>query len=267
MIVTKKKIDFLSAIAPLYSNKLKKDLTAAQTIDFGHDDNDSTLISKIFVHGVSTDIFERTINDIQIIEGGWVAVHGQTQQYGSACGRGEYSTGQHQFRFIMEHCNYNGYFSCGILSKTASIEVLQNVSKSHNLYYGRNNSGTFLSNNNNGLVYFTDLDGNTQKGDMVELFVDCDQRRIRLTNKGTNQRQDINVNLTACPFPWQFFITLLYANDRVRLCEERVCLIADYDQTNWQGDSVGEGGEVVNFCPQSRSSRQEKLFKLTKRIN
>jgi len=25
----------------------------------------------------------------------------------------------------------------------------------------------------------------------------------------------------------------------------RVCLIADYDQTNWQGDSVGEGGQVL----------------------
>jgi len=29
----------------------------------------------------------------------------------------------------------------------------------------------------------------------------------------------------------------------------RVCLIADYDQTNWQADSVGEGEEVVNFGP------------------
>jgi hypothetical protein len=56
---------------------------------------------------------------------------------------------------------------------------------------------------------------------MIELVIDCDRRIMRLTNERTCQTQDLNVNLNTCPFPWQFFVTLSNANDRVRLYEEK----------------------------------------------
>jgi hypothetical protein len=62
---------------------------------------------------------------------------------------------------------------------------------------------------------------NNQKDDIIELFIDCDQRMICLKNEQTHQVQQLNVNINTCSFPWQFFITLLYANDRVRLCKEK----------------------------------------------
>jgi hypothetical protein len=84
-----------------------------------------------------------------------------------------------------------------------------------------NSSGAFTAHNNNNLFYFTSHNYNNQKDDVVELFIDCDQRMIRVTNERTRHTQQLNINLPACLFPWLFFISLLYANDRVRLCEEK----------------------------------------------
>ncbi len=55
-------------------------MTAAQTIDFGQDNNSNALISRIFINGISTDFFDRTIGDIQVLENGRVAAHGQMHQ-------------------------------------------------------------------------------------------------------------------------------------------------------------------------------------------
>ncbi|CAF1149661.1 unnamed protein product [Rotaria sordida] len=76
-------------------NKLQRDLNVAQTINFCADNNDSALISKIYINGISTDFFSQTICDIQIIEDGKVVVHGQTNQNAVACGTGEYSFREH----------------------------------------------------------------------------------------------------------------------------------------------------------------------------
>ncbi|CAF3642077.1 unnamed protein product [Rotaria sp. Silwood1] len=72
-------------------SELQKDLNGAQSIDFGTDNKDSALISKISIKEISTDFFSRIIGDIQIIENGRVVVHGQTYQNAAACGTGEYS--------------------------------------------------------------------------------------------------------------------------------------------------------------------------------
>jgi hypothetical protein len=200
--------------------KLKADLAAAQTIDFNQENTENSLIPRIFINHPSTDFFEKTINDIQIIESGRVVLHGQTQDYGSVRGRGEYSFGQNLSRFKMEQCVSNGSFYCGILSKTASIESLEYVSTNHNICgSGYQNSGTITAHHYNGLFYF--IVRNTNNDDIFELFIDCDRQIICLTNERTRQRQDLDIDLSTCPYPWQFFITLLYANDRVRLCEEK----------------------------------------------
>jgi hypothetical protein len=200
--------------------KLKTDLTAARTIDFDQDNNSNALIPKIFINGGSTDFFDRTIGDIQILENGRVAVHGQMQQNAAVHGRGEYSSGQYRLRFKIEQWNGNGEFSCGIVSKNNTpLESLSHTFTNYKMKMCLSNShGGFSAQNNNNLFYFTGRNYNNQKYDIVELFIDCDQRIISLTNEQTRDKQQLNVNLTICPFPWQFFITLLYANDRVRLC-------------------------------------------------
>jgi hypothetical protein len=204
-------------------NALKKDLTAAQTIDFNPGNNGNALISKIFINGVLTDYFERIVGSIQIIEDGRVAVHGQTNQNAAVCGRCEYSSGQHQFRFNVQQSSGHGYFSCGIVSKSAPMEsLLLNSSSYNNMHDGYyNNSRFFSARNDQNLSYFTDHYRSTQTNDMIELVIDCDRRIMRLTNERTCQTQDLNVNLNTCPFPWQFFVTLSNANDRVRLYEEK----------------------------------------------
>jgi hypothetical protein len=50
----------------------------------------------------------------------------------------------------------------------------------------------------------------------------------------------ININKSFDFVCWQCYII-------ISLEIERVFLIADYDQTKWQADSVGEGGKVLQF--------------------
>ncbi|CAF0901527.1 unnamed protein product [Rotaria sordida] len=209
-------------------NKLQKDLNAAQTIDFDTDNSSSSLISKIYIHGILTDFFSRTIGDIQIIEDGRVIVHGQTNRNAAACGRDEYSWGQHRLRFKLEQLRRNGNFSCGILSKTAQLESLLYISTNNNIYsYDYNSDEAYTIRNENGLLYFTGLNYGYLQNDIVELLIDCDQKMICLTNQRTHLKQELHVNLNKCPFPWQFFVTLSYANSRISICDENLSIKTD----------------------------------------
>ncbi|CAF3915235.1 unnamed protein product [Rotaria sordida] len=165
-------------------DKLKIDLNAAQTIDFGEENNSSTLISKFSINDASTDIFYQTVGDIQIIEDGKVAVRGPTNNGAVEirC-KGEYSLGKHRFHFKCERLLNNNSFSCGIVSKSTPTKY----------------------------CYF-------QTTGVYELLVDCNEHIIRLTQEQSGNTQELKINLDTCPLPWQFFIALFHANDCVRLC-------------------------------------------------
>jgi len=93
------------------------------------------------------------------------------------CGRGDYSSVQHRFRFKIEEYSGNRDFSCGIISKPTLIESLLYTSNNYNTF------GAYSAHNNNGLLYFTNYDSDAQTDDIVELFIDCDKQTIRLTNR------------------------------------------------------------------------------------
>ncbi|CAF0741145.1 unnamed protein product [Adineta ricciae] len=130
--------------------KLRTDLAATQMLDLSQDEDARTLIPKIFVHKSSTDIFNRTLNDIQILEDGNLAVHGQTQQYAIVRGKNEYSSGQHRLYFQLERYQNMGGIFCGVVSKTMSVETLQDILNKLDLYeqnYGRRAFQNFYSAN------------------------------------------------------------------------------------------------------------------------
>jgi hypothetical protein len=199
-------------------DKLKTDLAAAQTIDFGQDDDKISLISKIYINAALTDSFYQITGDMQISENGRNVVHGPANQLAAARCGGEYSVGQHRFRFKIDQMyNYNG-FSCGIISK--SIPVGSIFITVPNYTYEPYPGGSGISNrlNHNVLISFNDRNCNFLINNTYELLIDCNQQKMRLTNECLGRTQELPVNLTTCPFPWQFFITLYYANDRASLC-------------------------------------------------
>lgn len=202
-------------------NRLKKQLSAADIINFGQEDHSDALVSKIFINGISTDIFEHRIGDIQILENGTVAVHGQTYQNAAVRGRSEYSFGQHRLHFKMEQSSSNGGFIFGILSKSTPLESLLYIATNNSLYqYNYSSTGTCNARNQNGISYFTTFGHNIQNNEVAELLVDCDRCIIRLTIGKTHQRYELDIDVNLCPLPWQFFITLVHPNSRIRICEE-----------------------------------------------
>ena len=127
--------------------------------------------------------------------------------------------GRHCFCFKIEQGSTELF--CGIISKNTSLQSLPSL-----LPYSRQNayqsalSNGYTSVNNNGIFSFAfnnQYHSHNRVDITVELQVDCDQRQIHLRSNATVANQMQNVNITACPFPWQFFVGLLNAGDRIRL--------------------------------------------------
>ncbi|CAF3733603.1 unnamed protein product [Rotaria socialis] len=236
-------------------NNLQKDLNAAQAIDFGKSENENVLISKIFINGLSADVFQQTCGDIQILDAGRLAAHGLSNQHAVVCGKRLYSSGQHRIRFKIDQCNYVGGLTCGILSKDPPLESIQRFFMNNNnnnmnqrsrsskktfanLYtnehsfnwpasenYGYHNTALANSNENERFNSIP-LNNNWQQNDILELRIDCDQKMIYLSNERTHQSEERHIDSNKCALPWQFFVTMFYANSRVRICEETVSTTA-----------------------------------------
>jgi hypothetical protein len=120
-------------------------------------------VAKISINDVSTDFFDRTIGDIQVLDNGRIAVHGHIHQNAAVRGRGEYSSGQCRLRFKVEQSNVNSSdFSCGIVSKFMPLDSLLYMSNNHYNFRG------FIGHNNNNIFYFTSRSYNNQKDDIIE---------------------------------------------------------------------------------------------------
>ncbi|CAF1044971.1 unnamed protein product [Adineta ricciae] len=228
--------------------KLRTDLAATQMLDLSQDEDARTLIPKIFVRKISTDIFNQTLKDIQILEDGKLAVHGQTQQHAMVRGKNEYSSGQHRLYFQLECYQNIGNIFCGVVSKTMSVETIQNILKELDSYEQKYGSRRFSNRHSTNLTvsdrikhasglncndgYYNPASTDSKfipvcltaravmcKKNKVELLIDCDAKTICLTNEETQQKQDCAVELNTCPLPWQICCIAYSANDRIRISE------------------------------------------------
>jgi Asp-tRNA(Asn)/Glu-tRNA(Gln) amidotransferase C subunit len=202
--------------------QLKKDLFAAQKIRFGQDNDGNTLISKIFIDDTTREYFEHITGDIEILDDGKVIVHGQSNSNAIARGTGEYAVGQYQYRFKMEQLSTNHGFYFGIVSKnTSNQSILRAIPTTHNLHRTSRilvTPGFYCKDEDeNGFFYLNKIDFNVKMNDTLELFIDCDQRKIRLKHEQSQHQQEAFVNINKCPFPWQFFVCLSCAGDRILL--------------------------------------------------
>lgn len=195
-------------------NILKTEITTTPTVQIQLDHDTTSFISKLVIYTLdSSDVFDRTAGNIIIQENGEVVVKNQDQQCASVRCKNSYNTGQHRFRFKIEHSNASVWNFFGIMHKDAPIQAqIFNAATA----YGWTANGYILRNGTahlkwNGYV------GGVQTNDVIELQIDCEHRTIRWTNERTKHTHTIDVDLDACNFPWQLNLCLLYSKDRIRI--------------------------------------------------
>jgi hypothetical protein len=199
-----------------WTKKLKKwviDLNTSTSINIQQEKNDTPFIQKIIVNciGNSNEFFERSTKKLKIDDHGQV-VFLQSRGHSTVRCHSEYSSGQHQFRFKIEEMDARDGIYFGIVSKNIP---LQETTHSTPTTFGWISHGRLIRNGCD-VHEGNEHQCNMVKNDTIEVFLDCDQQIIRLTNTRTNSTSELKVDVNQCPFPWQMHIGLYYENDRVR---------------------------------------------------
>jgi hypothetical protein len=190
-------------------NKLKSYLAVPPTVRF----QDDVFISKPNIFTIPDNIFETFAGDLQIKDNGQVVEHGSSVGHAIVRGSGNYSSGEHRFQFKIESYNINKWIFFGIISH--NVTILSKTWAIPSCYGWGGQDSTILNcamhAGFNG--YLCDFELN----DIIELLLDCDHKRIRLTNQRTKRTHIMNIDLFKCPFPWHFVVNIFYPKDQVRI--------------------------------------------------
>lgn len=158
------------------------------------------------------EFFQYASNDtVRIEEYGRLAIHDASATETELRGRNEYTTGRHEIRFHLVQSTNNWMF-LGINSKSAPLQ--------NNSYAIRSACG-WASNNN--IWYNGEATSNTStriemaRNDMIILIIDCENRKILMTNERTHGHYELDVDVNICPFPWQFHVNLYDKNSSIRI--------------------------------------------------
>ena len=205
--------DFFETDLKLWMEKLtqlKEDLTQPPNTQIEKRTDDTiSVISKPKEVLPVRERFGQSLAGIEIMDNGEVIVKKSRYGHCEARGNGEYSSGQHRFRLRIENYHEYKWIFIGIISKSVALQ-----SKSHgslSSYGWAGSTQVYL----NGACHngFNNYRSDIEKNDIMELFVDCDKRKIRLTNERTGSVSELEIGMNECPFPWQLHFNLYYQND------------------------------------------------------
>jgi len=188
-------------------NELKNNLTQPANIKI-QQNNDNTIVIVSL-----NELFGQSFNGIEIIDNGQAIIRRNSNGHLEARGRGEYSSGQHRFRFQIEVYNSSKWIFIGIISKDTSMQ--SNSYGSSSSYGWAGGSQVYLGGVQQG--GYKNFKDDIEQNDIMELFCDCDKRIIRLTNERTKSVHELPIDINKCPFPWQIHVNLHYQNDCVRI--------------------------------------------------
>jgi hypothetical protein len=201
--------------------KLKRDIaTISPSINIC-EDSTKVLIAKMYVSTIRQDLpqeerFGEFSGNILIEDNGRVASHGGLcRSSAHVRGKGEYSKGKHQIRFLINKTSALYVMSFNIVSKSNSISKTSALEEA--IAYGWHSNDGINNPDKDILVNkdFKDLRGETTFE--LELLIDCDNRKISYFNERTKNKREMNVNIDKCPFPWQLQFYLFDVGDRVQL--------------------------------------------------
>jgi len=197
-------------------DQLKKDLAHPPNIKIQQENNTVIpFIPKITRVASPKETFGQLIGDIATEDGGQVIVKKQGDGFAAVRGNGEYVSGEHQFRFKIEEYHLGKWIFIGIISKDMDLQAASYKNQSSYGWAGSNE--VYL--NSVHLSGFNGYKSDIEKNDIVELFVDCDQETIRLTNERTQNVYELRIETNKCPFPWQLNFCLYYLKDRIRILQ------------------------------------------------
>lgn len=195
---------------------LKKELNVPTNVRIKQDGGSTSFIPKISLEEDPTghEIFDKILGGISIEENGQVVTHDSTTAHAAVRGKDEYSSGQHRLRLQIERLGAQKWILFGIISKSAPFtpEALYNSPYSCDWggHDGVFTNGTYQRGLNG---YKTDIEVN----DVVTLFIDCNRRKISRTNERTGSNQELDIDLTKCPFPWQLSLNIYDPETRIRI--------------------------------------------------
>ena len=191
--------------------QLKSELLNPTTITLQEDS--ISLINNIRInHRDISDAFERVFSNAQIEEDGRLVVKVGSSGHTEIRGKGEYNAGRHTICFRIEQLEQKGWVFFGIISKT---QVMQFQSYSAPSSYGWSNRNQIFSRAQHRSEQTLEIIQN----DVVLLTIDCNQRKIQLTNKRLNRSMELTVDIQKCAFPWQIHLNLHQANTQVRIVD------------------------------------------------
>ena len=159
-----------------------------------------------------SDVFERVSNNAQITEDGRLLLKNDLGGHAEIRGKTDYKTGIHTIQFQIERLEQNGWIFFGVISKD---EAMRNRSFRSPSSCGWSNKNQIFSCGQYSEQQTLEIIEN----DRIVLIIDCDQRRIKLTNNRLKHSVELFIDINICSFPWQLHLNLNERNTRVRILD------------------------------------------------
>jgi hypothetical protein len=159
------------------------------------------------------DRFEWVEGNVQIQENGQIIVHNSSTSEASVRGLFGYQSGRHELLFRIERMYNNHWMFFGVAS---SRKPLYRLSYSMPSAYGWAGFNAVYVNGNyeagkNGYR------GDMKENNIVKLILDCDRHILYMSYSRSIYEEKLTIDVSACPFPWHFLVSLYNANDSVRI--------------------------------------------------
>ena len=204
--------DFLEDDLQQWVNKLEEfKLELENPINIYIQQDSISLVNQIRIdYQDKNNQFESISNNPSIPDNDQLISKDDSQNPTEICGKTEYEIGNCTIRFRIEQLIQNELISFGIISKTEQIQ--------NDLYTSSSSYGW----SNQNQIYIGGKLNNQQtieiiQNDIVELLIDCDQKKIQLKNERLDRTMELDIDTEICPFPWLYYVNLQTSNTHLRI--------------------------------------------------
>ncbi|CAF2573481.1 unnamed protein product [Rotaria sp. Silwood2] len=186
-------------------DELQRLLTQHKTFKINEITDSTSFISRISIADVSNVTFRKNFSSKNYDEDN---IPNKFDDYSDNYNQNLYSSGKHLLRFKIHQYEPGSSIVFGIISKRKSISSF--VCENPTFYGWTEDNIVYLGGNEqpNYHGYKSDF----QTGDIYQLTIDCERKKIRLKNERTGMSFELDVDTTKCSFPWQPSVRIIIKN-------------------------------------------------------